>query len=200
MKIIVVGGKGTLGRAIVDLLSERHEVVVASRRTADIEVDITSADSIREMYESVGHFDALINAAGEVPFKSLADISTLDYREAIDNKLLSQINLVLIGMDYINDAGSFTLTSGVLSHEPVVLCSAAATANAGINGFVRSAAIDMPRGTRLNVVSPTLLTESVDAYADYFPGFIPIPAATAALFYLRSVEGKLNGKVFQAVP
>jgi len=196
MKIIVIGGRGTLGQAIVAELSQRHDIVIASRHMGELEVDTTSPDSIREMYESVNSFDALIYAAGVTPFKSLDTIATFDFREAIEDKLLSQINLVLIGLDYINDDGSFTLTSGVLNRDPIVTGSAAATVNGGIEGFVSSASIEMPRTIRLNVVSPTVLAESFDKYANYFRGFVPVPAATAALAYAKSVEGKLNGKTF----
>jgi len=148
------------------------------------------------MYDNIGPFDALINAAGVVPFKPLNEIAAEDFREGIQNKLLSQINLVLLGLDYINDGGSFTLTSGILNRDPIVQGSASATVDGGIEGFVTSAAIEMPRDIRLNVVSPTVLTESMEKLADYFHGFVPVPAATAALAFAKSVEGKLNGKIF----
>jgi len=68
VRIIVVGGAGTIGRAVVELLSARHDIVVAGRRSGDIHVDIASQDSVRSMYRRIGSFDALICAAGEAHF------------------------------------------------------------------------------------------------------------------------------------
>lgn len=197
MKIIIVGGTGTLGSAIVEELKPRHEVLVAGRNSGDLQVDTSSTDSIKAMYQSVNSFDALINAAGDIPFKPIVEIIDTDYREGIDGKLMSQINLVLLGLDYINEKGSFTLTSGILNRNPIVMGSVAALVNAGVEGFVTSASIEMLREIRLNVVSPTLLTESVPLFGEYFPGFVSVPAAKVALSYAKSVEGKLNGEIFK---
>ncbi len=196
MKVIVVGGTGTIGSAIVDQISARHELIIAHRHS-DFSVDCSSVDSIKKMYQSVGPFDALINAAGSTPFKAIGEIAETDYRSAIDHKLMAQINLVLLGLSLMNDHGSFTLTSGVLNHDPIVTGSAAAMVNGGIEGFVASAAIEMPRGIRLNVVSPTVVTEAMPKYGDYFRGFTSVPAAKVALAYAKSMEGKLNGKIFK---
>ena len=44
-----------------------------------------------------------------------------------------------------------------------------------VEGFVKAAAVELPRGVRINCISPTVLTESV-AYHPYFPGFVPVDA------------------------
>jgi uncharacterized protein YbjT (DUF2867 family) len=47
MKVIVVGGTGTIGKAVVQELSPRHEVITAGKSRGDVQVDITSTESIK---------------------------------------------------------------------------------------------------------------------------------------------------------
>ena len=197
MKVIVVGGSGKIGQAIVKELSPRHTIIVAGRQHGDIKVDITDTTSIEAMYQSVGKFDAVISATGKVHFGELSAMQAEDCMVGINNKLMGQVNLVLLGQHYMNDHGSFTLTSGILSHDPIRSGASAAMVNGAINSFVKSAAIELPRHMRINVVSPTVITESLLDYADYFRGYDPIPAAKVALAYSKSVEGHQTGQIYQ---
>jgi NAD(P)-dependent dehydrogenase (short-subunit alcohol dehydrogenase family) len=197
MKIIVIGGTGTLGKAIVKELSPRHEIIIASHNKGDIQVDITDTASINTMYKKIKTFDAVICAAGKVTFAELANMTTDSYFVGINDKLMGQVNLVLLGLPFISDKGSFTLTSGILNVDPIRMGSSAAMVNGGIEGFVKSAAIEMPREVRLNVVSPTVVTEAMEAYAPYFRGYDPVPAAKVALAFSKSVEGLQTGQTYK---
>lgn len=196
MKIIVVGGTGTLGKAVVDELKKRHTVVVVGNKGGDFQVDVMDLSSIERMYKSIGKFDALVSTIGKVHFADFTEMKADDYFIGLNNKLMGQVNLVLLGLHTINDQGSFTLTSGILSHDPIRYGTSASMVNAAIDGFIEGAAIEMPRGIRINAVSPTVLAESMDIYADYFRGFEPVTAARAALAYSKSVEGLQTGKVY----
>lgn len=196
MKIIVIGGTGTIGKAVVNELSPRHEIIVAAHSHGDIQVDITDNDSIENMYKTIENVDAVISTTGNVHFGSLKDMTPERYNIGLQNKLMGQVNVVLIGMRYINENGSFTLTSGILNHDPIVFGSSAAMVNGALEGFVKGAAIEMPNNMRLNIVSPTVIAEAMDKYAPYFRGFAPVSAAQAALAYSKSVEGKQNGQIY----
>lgn len=196
MKIIVVGGSGTLGSAIVKELSPRHEILIVGRTGGDFQCDITSETSIQKMYELVGSFDALICAAGNVVFEELGRMNQQKYEMGLKDKLMGQVNLVLLGSRLIRDKGSFTLTSGIINRDPIRTGSSASMVNGAIESFVRAAAIELPRGIRINAVSPTVLAESMDEYAPYFRGFVPVPAARAALGFSKSVEGLQTGQVY----
>ncbi len=198
MRIILVGGAGTIGEAIFKALSTRHEIVIVGRKHGDLLCDITSMESINKMFDQAGAFDALICAAGEVSFGNFNQMNEAKYRVGINSKLMGQVNLVLMGRNFIRDGGSFTLTSGILNHDPIATGSSASMINGAIDGFVKGTSIELDRGLRINSVSPTVVTESMNKYAPYFRGFEPVPAAKVALAYSKSVEGKLTGQVFRA--
>ena len=192
MRVIVVGGTGTIGSAVVAALTGRHEVVVVGRNRGAVQVDLASPDSIRAMFQSVGKLDAVVSAAGQAKFGSLDDLTDADYLFSFSNKLMGQVNLVRIGRQFIADGGSFTLTSGVLSHEPMKGSASISIVNAGLEGFVRAAALELPREMRVNIVSPPWVTETLVARKmDTGHG---MPAASVALAYLASVEGTMTGQ------
>lgn len=199
MKIIIVGGTGTLGNAVVSELKSRHTIITAASQSGDIQVDISDASSIEKMYQQVGDVDAVVATTGKIVFKDLAAMDAQSYQVGLNHKLMGQVNLVLIGCRYMQDHGSFTLTSGILSDDPIYTGSSGAMVNSAINGFVRGAAIEMPRGIRINVVSPTVLTESMAKYGSYFRGFASVSAARAALAFSKSVEGRQTGQVYQVI-
>lgn len=197
MKIILIGASGTLGQAVANELGQRHEIIRVGRSSGDYRVDITDSASIRALFEQVGGFDALISAAGKVHFGALAEMGEAEMAVGLKDKLMGQVNLVLIGSQYANDGASFTLTTGILSEQPIVLGSSASLVNGAVEGFVRSAALELPRGQRINAVSPNVLVESMEGYGPFFRGFKPVPAADAALGFARSVEGKQSGQVYK---
>lgn len=197
MKIIVVGGTGAVGQAVVNELKKDHSLIVVGRERGDIQVDITDKNSIEAMYKAVGKFDAVVATAGKLHFGPLEEFTAEQYNIGLQNKLMGQVNLVLLGLKHINDRGSFTLTSGILSHDPIKFGSSAAMVNGALDAFVKSAAIEMPRNIRINSVSPTVLTESLDTFADYFKGFESAPGARVALAYRKSVDGAQTGQTFR---
>ncbi|MBS7540680.1 short chain dehydrogenase [Ancylobacter lacus] len=197
MKIILIGASGTIGRAIDAELAPRHEIVRVGRSGGDVRADIADPASIENLYAAVGAFDAVICASGKVTFGAFEDFTAGSFELGLRNKLMGQVNLVLLGMKHIRDGGSFTLTSGLLNDDPIREGVSAALTNGGIDGFVRGAAIALPRGLRINAVSPTVVEESLPAYGPYFRGYKAVPAAEVALGYARSVEGAQTGRVYR---
>lgn len=197
MKLIIVGASGEIGRAVTKELGKKHEIIRAGRNGADVKVDMTSVDSIKNMYEQVGKIDGVISTAGSAHFSPITKLTPEQNEIGIESKLKGQINLVLLGMDYVNDNGSFTLTTGIMMDDPVAQGASAAMANGGVKAFVKAASIEMPRGIRINSVSPNLLQESQEKYGDFFPGFDPVPVARVALAYKKSVEGAQTGQNYE---
>lgn len=193
MRVMVVGGMGTIGSAVVAALSSRYEVVIAGRTSGSLHVDLAKPDSILAMFQSAGTFDAVVCAAGQAKFGSLDNLTDADYVFSFSNKLMGQVNLVRIGKQFIRDGGSLTLTSGVLSQEPIRGSASISMVNAGLEGFIRAAALELPSGMRVNVVSPPWVTETLIARKmDPSHGML---AASVAKTYLASVEGTMTGQV-----
>ena len=193
MKIIVIGATGTIGRQVAKLLGVDHEIVKVAFRSGDFRVDMASKTSIEKLFQDVGAFDAVVCAAGLARFGGLDELGDDDYALGLSSKLMGQVNLVRVGRRHINDNGSFTLTSGLLSREPMPGSSSISMVNAGVEGFVRAAALEMRRGMRVNAVSPIWVKETMEAMGmDSSSG---MPAEKVALAYKESVEGHRNGEV-----
>lgn len=197
MKIVVIGSTGTIGQAVVSELAKRHTIITVGHTKGDICVDIADNNSIKQMYKTIGKIDAVIATTGRVNFMPFLQMKSQDYEFGLHNKLMGQVNLVLEGIPYMNENGSFTLTSGILSHDPIRTGSSASMVNGAIDAFVKSAAIEMPKGIRINSVSPTIVTESMVKYGIYFHGFVPVSAALVALAFSKSVEGAQTGQIYQ---
>ena len=196
MRIVVVGASGTLGKAVVGELGARHTIVPVSRQSAGTRIDITDPASIEQGLAALGGFDALVCTAGKVKFAPLSALDDAGYRIGLGDKLMGQVNLVMKAIPLIAPGGSFTLIGGILAHDPIVAGSSASMVNGALESFVKAAAIELPKGLRINLVSPGLLVESLSAYGAFFPGHEPVPAARAARAFAKSVEGAQTGQIY----
>ena len=193
MRIILIGGTGTIGSAVYKCLSGSHDVIRGTRTGGELQVDMSSSASIRKMFEQSGRVDALVCAAGQARFAPFSELSEEDFAFTLANKLMGQVNLVRIGSEFISDGGSFTLTSGILAQQPIPGSSVISLVNAGLEGFARAAALELPRGIRINVVSPPWVRETLERMGrDPAPG---MPVEQVAKAYRESVEGTRSGEV-----
>jgi NAD(P)-dependent dehydrogenase (short-subunit alcohol dehydrogenase family) len=197
MKILIVGGRGTIGKKVAAHFANTHEVLIAGRGNEAINVKINDPDSIEKMYQSVKNLDAVICIAGEAKWASFDTLQPEDYYIGLNSKLMGQVNLVRIGKNYINPGGSFTLTTGILGDYPVPLTTSAAMVNGAVHSFVKAAVLELTNGIRANVISPGLVEDSAVKYKDYFPGHNPIPMDKVINAYVRSVEGKGTGEIIR---
>ncbi len=192
MRILVIGGTGTIGSAVVKALSARHEVMSVGHHKGALRVDLTAPESIAGLFQAVGTCDAMVCTAGLAKFAPLSELTPDDYFIGLSNKLMGQVNVVRLGQSILADGGSFTLTSGILSQEPMKGSASISLVNAGLEGFVRAAALELPRSLRINVVSPPWVKETLLARG--MDPAIGLPADAVALAYVASVEGKMTGQ------
>ena len=193
--VILIGALGKMGQAALTGLG-KHKVITAGRSgNVDHIVDITDESSVRALYEKVGHFDAVVNTVGFCEYATFAEMSESQWMTTVMSKMMGQINLVRIGQEYIADNGSFTLISGILNVKPIPYAIADATTSGAIDTFVKCVAHEMPRGTRINVVNPTVLEEAWEVYGEMMPGFEPVPGKLVGKAFERSVDGFINGEV-----
>ena len=193
--VILIGELGKMGQAALTGLGKHKIITVGRSGDVDHIVDITNEQSIRGLYEKVGHFDAVVNTVGFCEYANFSDMSEAQWMTTIMSKMMGQINLVRIGQEYIADGGSFTLISGILNLKPTPFAIADATTCGAIDTFVKCVSLEMPRNTRINVVNPTVLEESWDVYGEMMPGFQPVPGRLVGKAFERSVDGFITGEV-----
>jgi NAD(P)-dependent dehydrogenase (short-subunit alcohol dehydrogenase family) len=197
MRILLVGAAGAIGSAVEAALGQKHEIIRAGRSSGHVRIDFTDEASIARVFEQSGRLDAVVAAAGELHFGPFVDMTSAQLALSIKSKLLGQVNLARFAAKYLADGGSITLVSGIIGEQPVAGGASAALVNAAIEGFVLGASVDMPRGIRINAVSPGIVSETKDLYAPLFDGFEPVPARRVAVAYTRSVEGAQTGQVYR---
>jgi len=197
MRILIVGANGTLGKKVSLALAAKHELITAGRQSGDHHVDITSESSVKRLFKAIKPVDACICTAAS---GDLDDFPTLTGKKLLANmkgKLMGQVNLVLIGQHYLNDKGSFTLTSGVFADEPYKGVTGGGLISGALHSFVLSAAIELERGLRINAVSPGMLEDSAKDYGELFPGLQPVPMDKVTAAFVSSVETSVTGQIFK---
>lgn len=197
MKILIVGGNGTIGKRVAAHFGSNNDLIIAGRKSGDVLVDIADSKSIASMFEKIGKVDAIVCIAGEAKWANFNDLSEEDYYIGLKSKLMGQVNLVRIGQHFLNAKGSITLSTGILADDPVVKTSSAAMVNGGIHSFVQAVALEIENGIRINVVSLGMVEDAYEKYKDYFPGHNPIPATKVVNAYARSVLGKSHGEIIR---
>jgi len=197
MKILVIGGNGTIGKKVCERLSQKHEVLIAGRNSGDVTVDFSDSSSIKKMFDSIGKVDAIIAIAGDAKWDKFDNLSEEDFYIGIKSKLMGQVNTVRIGKEYLNTGGSITLSTGILADDPVDMTTSAAMVNGAIHSFVKAVALELENGIRINAVCSDLVEDSFEKYKDYFPGNTPVPMRKIVDGYLKSVEGKITGRIIR---
>jgi len=197
MKILIIGGHGTIGRKVSPYFSSKYEVIIGGRSKGDVIIDIADSESIIKALKQVGKLDAIVCIAGEAKWANFSDLSEEDYYIGIKSKLMGQVNLVRIGKEYLNPKGSITLSTGILADDPVVKTASAAMVNGAIHSFVQAVNLEMDNDIRVNVVALGMVEDAYEKYKDYFPGHNPISMTKAINAYIRSVEGKGRGEIIR---
>lgn len=200
MRILVIGGTGTIGKRIVEHFSKDHQVLVAGRSSENYPIDIADTRSIKRVFKKIkkeGKVHAIICAAGEAKWARFKDLSETDYHIGLRSKLMGQVNVVRLAKKCLKKKGSVTLTTGVLADDPVYKTASAAMVNGGIHSFVQAVALEMPKQIRVNVVSSGAVMDSWDKYQSYFPGHPPIEMDKMMNGYVRSVLGRGRGQIIR---
>lgn len=193
-RVLLVGGTGTIGRAVAECLADAYDVVIAARSGGDVQVDASSPDSVSRMFATLGQVDALVSTFGRAVPGGLADVSESDIMATFTGKVLAQVNLARLGLAHVRDGGSITLTGGVLSKEPVPGFAAVGIANGAIAGFCLAASADLGNRVRINCVSPVFVLESgPDRERLALSDSLVQTAAGTALAYRAAIESDRTG-------
>lgn len=197
MKILIIGGNGTIGKKVSERLIKDNDVIIAGRHSGDVTLDFSDSSSIKKMFESIGKVDAIVSIAGDAKWDKFENLSEEDFYIGIRSKLMGQVNVVRIGKDYLNDKGSITLSTGILADDPVDMTTSAAMVNGAIHSFLKAVALELDNGIRINVVCSDLVEDSFEKYKDYFPGNTPVPMHKIVDGYVKSIYGKITGRILR---
>ncbi|MDG1869902.1 MAG: short chain dehydrogenase [Candidatus Thioglobus sp.] len=195
-KIVVVGATGRLGRVVVGGLSD-YEVVRAGRSGPDLKIDALDFESVSDVFASVGTFDGLISCIGGTPFKTFEELTMEDFALGLSKKCFSQLNLAKAAIPYLTENGSITLTSGIIGDEPILAGSCAAAANGALNMCVSTLAAEYAGKLRINIVSPSIIENSVEDYGMLFDGFEPTSKKRIVEAYRRTISAPISGRVLR---
>ncbi|MDP6163684.1 MAG: short chain dehydrogenase [Candidatus Thioglobus sp.] len=195
-KIIVVGATGRLGRVVVNGLKD-YEVIRAGRSGPDLKIDALDFESVSDVFASVGIFDGLISCIGGTPFKTFEELTMEDFALGMSKKCFSQLNLAKAAIPFLSDNGSITLTSGIIGDEPILAGSCAAAANGALNMSVSTLAAEYAGRLRINVVSPSIIENSVEDYGMLFDGFEPTSEKRIIEAYRRTISAPISGRVLR---
>ena len=195
-KIVVVGATGRLGRVVVGGLND-YEVIRAGRSGPDLKIDALDFESVSDVFASVGTFDGLISCIGGTPFKTFEELTMEDFALGLSKKCFSQLNLAKAAIPYLTENGSITLTSGIIGDEPILAGSCAAAANGALNTCVSTLAAEYAGKVRINIVSPSIIENSVEDYGMLFDGFEPTSKKRIVEAYRRTISAPISGRVLR---
>lgn len=204
MRILILGGTGVVGRAVIEALRVdtrglSNELVTTSRKTVP-DLNVNQETSIQKYFESLKkgpRFDAVVCAFGEVPTAPWERLEIPALEAGLRSKLLAQIAVTRYAEPVLRDRGSITLTTGITSEHFAVAGLTKTVINRALEGFVETVALELPRGIRINAVSPGLIEESAVTAAPFFPGIAPVTPARVGLEFQKSVFGIQTGKTLR---
>lgn len=189
MRIVVIGATGTIGRAVTAALTA-HEVIPVSRPR----VDLADPSTVDDLFKELSPVDAVICCAASGRLTPLMEGSDEAFATGADTKLLGQVHLIRRAAHHLRAGGSITITSGRFD-QPTPGGAFGALVNSGLEAFVQAAATELPRGLRVNAVSPGWVSETLTALG--ITDQAGTPAAKVATAYVEAVEGTLTGETLR---
>ena len=233
-KVAVVTGSGQgIGEAIAQLFASEGAQVIVNARTESsvarvvdsivqeggvahgVTADVGSPEGVDALIDSAVkqfmHIDILVHNAGIFPFSLLEDLEDDAWNEVINVNLTSAYRLTHACIPHMKERGDgrILFTSSVQGNRVAVPgCAHYAASKAGINGFIRAAALELSQyRITVNGIEPGLVltpgTEKVisEEKQRQWAKFVPLkrwgePYEIAhAMLYLASAEaGYVTGQ------
>jgi NAD(P)-dependent dehydrogenase (short-subunit alcohol dehydrogenase family) len=166
-RVVVIGGTSGIGFAIaeaaagagasVSVASSSAENVASAldrlpRGVEGFRLDVTSETGMQAFFKEVGEFDHLAYTAGDyLLFKPIHDITMNEARGSFSVRYWGAFMAVKYGMASIRPAGSFVLTSGIVSVRPPASLAAPASAVGAVETLARALAVELAP-VRVNAV------------------------------------------------
>jgi NAD(P)-dependent dehydrogenase (short-subunit alcohol dehydrogenase family) len=165
---LVVGGASGIGRACaLDLVRAGWSVSVADLKTPDdpgtgierwIALDVRDRDAVRRGVEEVsadGPLGAVVYAAGTARVTPISEIESREWDLVVGVNLTGAFHVIQESARAMTAGGSIIVISSIDARSPVEGLAHYCAAKAGLEGLVRSAALELgARNIRCNAVAP----------------------------------------------
>lgn len=191
MRVILIGATGTLGGAVSTALNASHHQVIEASRRGAVRVDLEEPSTLDSMFAAVPDADAVISCAASGALIDLTSATDAECLAGVQGKLFGQVALARRATAHLPDNGAVILTAGTFA-SPLRGGSLGAMVNGGLEAFVRNAASELPRGLRLNAVSPGWIRETLLLMGE--SGETGVPAAEVARHYVALLDSRRNGE------
>lgn len=175
--VLITGTLGGIGKAtasafarggaalvLVDL-SEADEA--ECKRLTELGAEATSAFScdisdeaaiaclIEKVLEEFGRIDVIVNIAGAMTYRPVAEMSADDWNRMLSINLVGPALLTGAGLRHMASGGSIVNIASIHARQTTAEVAGYAAAKAGICSVTRTAAIEgKPKGIRVNAVLP----------------------------------------------
>ncbi|WP_206335820.1 SDR family NAD(P)-dependent oxidoreductase [Rhizorhabdus phycosphaerae] len=212
MKIIVTGGLGALGRAVVAELAGRgHDIAVVDVATpsGDLQgrlvlggVDLGDEVAVKAAYDDIagqlGGIDGLVNVAGGFLWETVTDGSLDSWDRMYRMNLRTAVISSRAAAAHMKAGGAIVNIGAAAAGNAAMGMAPYAASKAGIKAFTESFADELKsRSIRVNAVLPTIIdtpTNRADMPdADRSGWVTPAGAARAIAFLLSDEAGTITG-------
>jgi NAD(P)-dependent dehydrogenase (short-subunit alcohol dehydrogenase family) len=166
--VLVVGGSSGIGLAVAGSLAAAGANVTIAARSKDgltraasslgghvrtAIADITDQASLQALFSGIGPLDHVYVSAGTFAIGPILETPSDTARPSLDERIWGAYDLSRLAVPVLRPGGSLTFTSGITAGKAMPGAAAPAAANAGLEAFVRTLAIEIAP-LRANVVRP----------------------------------------------
>lgn len=162
--VVVTGSAGGIGQAITTKLEQRGHLVIgldrAGRRpdSHDRQVDMAETEALLSIADELADaypIGALVHNAAVQPIGAVGETSVEDWIEALRvNVLAADVLAGAFRHSMAAQRGSVVVVSSVHARATTGGITAYATTKAALEGWVRSAALDLGPDVRVNAIAP----------------------------------------------
>lgn len=195
--VVILGGSSGIGKelarqairrgAIVHVIGRSRErlkecVDELGRNVDTHQADIANEADVKRVFGEITRIDHLVTTAADLTFKPFLDLTDSDIAAMLGSKFWGPIYAVRHAARQMARDGSITFFSGVAAYKGSPGASIVAMLNAGLEGFMRTLAVELSP-IRVNVVSPGIVDtpiwnqmgpEKKTAYFDEIAGSLPV--------------------------
>ncbi|MDP1724143.1 MAG: SDR family oxidoreductase [Alphaproteobacteria bacterium] len=202
--IIIAGATSMIGKSCAHLLAQKEgiklmllgrdqkklqNIIQHLNKTDHTEIDYCVTDmhssediksAINKTFERFHHIDALIQNVALYPWKKIEDLTIDEWKETIDVSLTAPFLLTQACLPFMKKqrSGRIIFISSIAGEQiGLPYMAAYASAKAGLNGFMRTAALECaPYNITINAISPGKIYDSKTLTSDeLIQKIAPIP-------------------------